>query len=149
LSAADVDTVRDAAAQVERVVDGTLEVSARVFVVPGEDSGAEVAARRHIAGYLTVPVYAEFQRWLGRASALEPMWAAWSAGDRKGATAAIPDDVINDIVITGSPKACAEGVRAYMERGLDAVTIALMPPHGAEFGVEQQVEFLAQLGAEL
>ena len=77
------------------------------------------------------------------------MWSAWSAGDRKAATAAIPDDVVNDIVITGSPKACAEGVRAYTETGLDAVTISLMPPHGAEFGADQQIDFLNQLGAEL
>lgn len=146
LSADDVKTVRDAAGQVDRTAPGDLEVSARVFVVPGEDAAAPLAARRHIAGYLTVPVYAGFQRWLGRTEALQAMWDAWEAGDRKAATAAIPEDVVDDLVLTGSPERCAEGVRRYLDTGLDAVTIALFPPPGSNSSAEEHVSFLCRLG---
>ena len=43
-----------------------------------------------------------FQRWLGRGPALQPMWDAWAAGDRKGALEAIPDEVVDELVVHGS-----------------------------------------------
>ena len=53
-----------------------------------------------ITAYLNVEAYAEFHRWLGRGPALQPMWDAWAAGDRKGALAAIPDEVVDELVCT-------------------------------------------------
>ena len=41
------------------------------------------AGKFAIAAYLNVPVYAAFHEWLGRGEALQPMWDAWKAGDRK------------------------------------------------------------------
>ena len=55
-----------------------------------------------ITAYLNVEAYAEFHRWLGRGPALQPMWDAWAAGDRKAALAAIPDEVVDDLVVHGS-----------------------------------------------
>ena len=43
------------------------EIVARIFVAPTTDHDAVMALGRYaIAAYLTVPVYAEFHRWLGR-----------------------------------------------------------------------------------
>ena len=42
------------------------------------------SGRRMITAYLNVHAYAEFHRWLGPGPALQPMWDAWAAGDRKG-----------------------------------------------------------------
>ena len=55
-----------------------------------------------ITAYLNVEAYAQFHRWLGRGPALTPMWDAWAAGDRKGALAAIADEVVDDLVVHGS-----------------------------------------------
>ena len=66
----------------------TVENAARLFVIPTEDAEtARFIGRRMITSYLTVPVYAEFHRWLGRSEQLQPMWDAWAAGDRKLANA--------------------------------------------------------------
>ncbi len=80
------------------------EIVARIFVLPTEDVGAARAVgRRLIAAYLNVPVYAAFHEWLGRGPLLREMWAAWKAGDRKAALAAIPDQVVDDLLVHGSP----------------------------------------------
>ena len=73
------------------------EVVARIFVAPTTDTDTVRAMGRFaIAAYLNVPVYAAFHEWVGRGEALRPMWDAWKAGDRKAATAAIPDAVVDE-----------------------------------------------------
>jgi alkanesulfonate monooxygenase SsuD/methylene tetrahydromethanopterin reductase-like flavin-dependent oxidoreductase (luciferase family) len=97
-----VSVVREAAKRAGRDPEA-IEVTARLFVnldPPGAES--DLVVRRHIAGYLNVPVYRTFQEWLGRSEALGPMWAAWGAGDRKGAVAAIPTRVMDDLIPRGS-----------------------------------------------
>ena len=63
-------------------------------------------ARYAIAAYLNVPVYAAFHDWLGRGDQLRPMWDAWKAGDRKAALAAIPDSLVDELIVHGSPADC-------------------------------------------
>jgi alkanesulfonate monooxygenase SsuD/methylene tetrahydromethanopterin reductase-like flavin-dependent oxidoreductase (luciferase family) len=149
VSPEDVGTIRSRSAGVPREAAAPLEISARVFIVPGEGPAADTAARRHIAGYLTVPVYAQFQTWLGRGDALAEMQQAWSEGDRKKATAVLPEQVVRDLVIYGSPSECAKGVRRYLDAGLDAITLYLLPSPGSELTGEQRVGFLAELAGTL
>jgi probable F420-dependent oxidoreductase len=103
-------------------------IAARLFVIPTEDvDAARVIARRMISSYLTVPTYAEFHRWLGRGDALQPMWDAWAAGDRKRANQVIPNSVVDELVIHGSYQACREHVQRYLDAGVDTPTIAIVP----------------------
>lgn len=121
LAPEDVPTVR-------AVVGDDTELIARIFVVPTTDAEeARALGRWMIAAYLTVPVYAAFHEWLGRGDALEPMWDAWAAGDRKAALAAIPDHVVDDLVVYGSPERCRARVESYVANGLDTPVIALAP----------------------
>jgi alkanesulfonate monooxygenase SsuD/methylene tetrahydromethanopterin reductase-like flavin-dependent oxidoreductase (luciferase family) len=60
------------------------------------------------------------------------MHQAWTAGDRRGASAAIPDEVVDDLVIYGDLAACRERVDAYREAGLDTPVIAIIPPPGLD-----------------
>ena len=71
---------------------------------PTTPTYARAIARRLIAGYLTVPAYAAFHRWLGRGEMLKPMWDAWAAGDRKARCAAIPDEVVDALIVHGTPE---------------------------------------------
>jgi probable F420-dependent oxidoreductase len=108
-----------------------FEVVARIFVCPTDDTAyARTLSRRMIAAYLTVPAYAEFHRWLGRESVLGPMWRAWAAGDRKGALAAIPDDVVDELVVHGTPAECRAKVQAYADAGVHVPVMALLPTPG-------------------
>jgi probable F420-dependent oxidoreductase len=110
------------------------EVVARIFVAPTTDRDAVMALGRYaIAAYLTVPVYAEFHRWLGRAEMLQPMWDLWAAGDRKGALAAIPDELVDALIVHGSPEACREHIARYQENGITTPALAILP-----FGLDQR-----------
>ena len=83
------------------------EIVCRIFVAPSDDAETvRAAAKFAIATYLNVPVYAEFHRWLGRADVLQPMWDAWKAGDRKQALAEIPDSLVDELVVHGTPAEC-------------------------------------------
>ena len=80
--------------------------------------------RRHVTAYLNVPVYRAFHEWLGRAAALGPMWDAWGRGDRKGAVAAVPEKVIDDLIIRGSMDEIRAHVRRYLAAGIDTAFLS-------------------------
>jgi probable F420-dependent oxidoreductase len=104
------------------------EIVARIFVCPTEDvERARVVGRIGVAAYLNVAVYAEFHRWLGRGPLLEEMWSAWEAGDRKAALAAIPDEVVDALVIHGSYEECRAHISRYVENGVTVPVLALLP----------------------
>jgi probable F420-dependent oxidoreductase len=108
--------------------DAGFEVVARIFVCPTADTAyARTVGKRLIAAYLTVPAYADFHRWLGREPDLGPMWRAWAAGDRKGALAAIPDAVVDELIVHGSPDECREKVAAYAAAGVTVPVMAMLP----------------------
>jgi probable F420-dependent oxidoreductase len=110
------------------------EVVARIFVAPTEDRDLVMSAGRFaIAAYLNVPVYAEFHRWLGRGEMLQPMWDHWAAGDRKAALAAIPDELVDTLIVHGSPEACREHIGRYQENGITTPALAILP-----FGLDQR-----------
>jgi probable F420-dependent oxidoreductase len=113
--------VRDAAGGEDR------EIVARIFVCPSENTDVvRASARFAIAAYLNVPVYAEFHRWLGRGPQLQGMWDAWQAGDRKAALAAIPDEVVDDIVVHGSPAQCRATIQKYFDNGVTTSSLAIL-----------------------
>ncbi len=120
-----VRVVREAAAQAGRDPEA-IEITARLFVcVDSPTPEADIGVRRHINTYLNVPVYQAFQKWLGREAALTPMWQAWSSGDRKGAVAAIPEKVVNDLIIRGSREEMRTHVLRYMDAGVDTAFLQL------------------------
>ncbi|HET8577953.1 MAG TPA: LLM class F420-dependent oxidoreductase [Methylomirabilota bacterium] len=118
--------VRETARKAGRDPDA-IEVTARLFLSidpPGGES--DLMVRRHIAAYMNVPVYRAYQEWLGRTEALTPMWSAWAAGDRKGAVAAIPERVIDELIGRGPLEAIRKRVQRYMDNGLDTAFLSLM-----------------------
>jgi probable F420-dependent oxidoreductase len=127
LSAGDVRTV---APYVHEAGPGR-QVVARIYVAAtGDAEAGRAIARRAIAAYLTVPVYRAFHEWLGRGERLAAMWRAWAAGDRRGALAAIPDDVVDELVVHGPPEHCREQVRRYVEAGVTTPVVGLLPTGG-------------------
>jgi probable F420-dependent oxidoreductase len=119
--------------QVRGVAGPDCELVARIFVCPTTDlNTARFIGRRMIAAYLTVPVYAAFHQWLGRAEIIEPMLTAWSSGDRKEALAAIPDELVDELVVHGPLEYCRERVAEYHATGLDTPVIAIAPTPGLD-----------------
>ncbi len=108
------------------------EVVARVAVCPTADAAAARAlARRMLAAYLQVPAYARFHDWLGRADELAPMRRAVAAGDRAAARAALPDSLVDALVVHGAPQRCREGLTRFLDAGVTTLVVQLLP-HGGE-----------------
>lgn len=107
------------------------EVVARLFVVTGSDRAAVRAhARRMVAGYLNVPTYAAYQAWLGREDLLGEMWRRWGQGDRRGALAAVPDEVLDQLFVMGTPDECRARVDDYVRAGVTTPVLAIVDLDG-------------------
>jgi probable F420-dependent oxidoreductase len=121
-----VKVVRDAAVKAGRDPHA-VEITARLMVLVDPPSAeSDLYARRHINAYLNVPVYRAFHEWLGRSETLKPMWDAWEAGDRRGAVAAIPQAVVDDLILRGSMKEIRDHVKRYMDAGVDTAFLHLL-----------------------
>jgi probable F420-dependent oxidoreductase len=116
----------DVRAVVPHVGEGK-EIVARVFVLPSTDREVvNLVGRRAIAAYLNVPVYAKFHAWLGRGEILEPMWNAWNAGDRKAATAAIPESLVDELIVHGTTDEIRARLERYVENGVTTPAPAIL-----------------------
>jgi probable F420-dependent oxidoreductase len=111
-------------AQLKGAPEG-FELLCRFFCIPGEREQVEPLARFMFSSYITVPVYAAFYRWLGYGEQIEPMVAAWEAGDRQAAAAAAPWELIEDMFVFGSPAQMRERLGAFVEGG---ITLPILTP---------------------
>ncbi|HXR60378.1 MAG TPA: LLM class F420-dependent oxidoreductase [Solirubrobacterales bacterium] len=111
-------------AQLEGAPEG-FELLCRFFCIPGEREQVEPLARFMFSSYITVPVYANFYRWLGYGEQIEPMVGAWEAGDRQAAAAAAPWELIEDMFVFGSPEQMKERLAAFVAGG---ITLPILTP---------------------
>jgi probable F420-dependent oxidoreductase len=102
-----------------------FELLCRFFCIPGEREAVEPLARFMFSSYITVPVYAAFYRWLGYGEQIEPMIAAWEAGDRQAAAAAAPWEAIEEMFLFGTPEQMKERLAAFVEGG---ITLPILTP---------------------
>jgi probable F420-dependent oxidoreductase len=102
-----------------------FELLCRFFCLPGEREAVEPLARFMFSSYITVPVYANFYRWLGYGEQIEPMVTAWESGDRQGAAAAAPWELIEDMFIFGTPDEMKERLAAFVDGG---ITLPILTP---------------------
>jgi alkanesulfonate monooxygenase SsuD/methylene tetrahydromethanopterin reductase-like flavin-dependent oxidoreductase (luciferase family) len=111
-------------AQLESAPEG-FELLCRFFCLPGEREAVEPLARFMFSSYITVPVYAAFYRWLGYGEQIEPMVSAWESGDRQGAAAAAPWELIEEMFIFGTPAEMKERIGAFVAGG---ITLPILTP---------------------
>lgn len=111
-------------AQLQGAPEG-FELLCRFFCLPGEREQVEPLARFMFSSYITVPVYADFYRWLGYGEQIEPMVQAWEAGDRQAAAAAAPWKLIEDMFVFGPPEQMKERLAAFVAGG---ITLPILTP---------------------
>jgi probable F420-dependent oxidoreductase len=123
------EDVAQSVAEVHKAAAGApREIVARIFVIVSDDASiARTIGRRMITAYLNVDAYAQFHRWLGRGPALQPMWDAWAAGDRKGALEAIPDAVVDELVVHGTVQECKAHIQRYVDNGITVPAPMVIP----------------------
>ncbi|HMF82467.1 MAG TPA: LLM class F420-dependent oxidoreductase [Acidimicrobiia bacterium] len=116
------------------------EIVARIFVLPTDNEDAvRFIGKRAIAAYLNVPVYAAFHAWLGRGETLQPMWDAWKAGDREAATSAIPDELLDQLIVHGTPDEIREHLDRYAANGVTTPAPAFLAgPDDARRALREQ-----------
>jgi probable F420-dependent oxidoreductase len=104
------------------------EVACRFFSIHGPEDEALVTAKRTFVAYATVPVYADFFRWLGRGEEIEPVVEAWNAGDRKRALELAPEGLVREIFLLGPVEAQRERLAEFGEAGIETAVLALSCP---------------------
>jgi probable F420-dependent oxidoreductase len=129
LSAEDVRqvaaVVRDEARKAGKDPD-TYPIVCRISVCPTTDPRAREQFRRAVTAYLNVPVYRRFHQWLGRGEVLAAMNARWDAGDRKGALTAVPERVLDELAVIGTPAHCREALARYVACGVTVPVVNFM-----------------------
>jgi probable F420-dependent oxidoreductase len=126
-------------AQLEGAPEG-FELLCRFFCLPGEREAVEPLARFMFSSYITVPVYNAFYRWLGYGEQIEAMTAAWQEGDRQGAAAAVPWELIEEMFIFGSPEQMKARIDAFVAGG---ITLPILTPITTPDKLGELIEALA------
>jgi len=101
------------------------DIACRFFCIPQPLEEGLAVARLLFAGYATVPVYEAFFRQLGWGGAIDPMVAAWRAGDRRQAAELAPEELLREVFVFGGPGAMRERLLQFAAAGV--TTICLMP----------------------
>ena len=113
-------------AQVVRTFDRPeKEFACRFFSIHGPEEDALVTAKRTFVAYATVPVYADFFRWLGRGHEIDPVVDAWNSGDRRRALELAPEGLIRETFLLGPPEAQRERLAEFAAAGIDTAVLAL------------------------
>ena len=116
-----------------RAESPTAEVVARIFVLPTTDRQTAITAgRRLLAAYINVPVYRAFHTWLGRTDALGEHWAQWDAGDRRGSLDKIPEQVVDELLVHGSPDECRHHIQRFVDNGVTCPAPIVLPAEGVD-----------------
>jgi probable F420-dependent oxidoreductase len=103
------------------------EIIDRIMVCPTDDSEAVYkAVKPTLAAYTSVGVYRAYHEWLGRGDALAETWAHWAAGDRPAAVAAVPDSVVDELCVHGTPDECRDHLARFVENGVTTPVLAIM-----------------------
>jgi probable F420-dependent oxidoreductase len=119
---------RDVAAVLAGAQTRPPEVVCRIMVCASEDADAVRAAARPLcAAYLSVPGYASLYRRLGRQGELARVWELWHQGRRRDAAAAVPDSIVDSVVVHGSARRCRERLAEYVASGVTAPVLAPAP----------------------
>lgn len=104
------------------------ETVVKLFVCPTEDRGYARAAGRGFLGWLlNQKPYHAFHAELPNGPRLAASQERFVAGDARGAGAALPDDLVDELWISGTPAACREQIARYLLPGVTTVLLYVAP----------------------
>jgi probable F420-dependent oxidoreductase len=109
------------------------------------DGALGFLARRLLTGYAVTPTYRAALERQGFGDAVRPVVDAWGAGDRAGAVLAMPDEIVDAFVVSGTPAECRARLAEYEDAGV--TTVALMHLSAAPTPAERADEVRSQLRA--
>jgi len=83
--------------------------------------------RRVLVGYCQANTYIQGFRHFGYGDILDEVHARWRAKDRAGAEAAIPERMVNDLYVFGTPDECRAQLNRFVQAGIQIPVVAVPP----------------------
>jgi probable F420-dependent oxidoreductase len=102
---------------------GNATIYANIHVGIGDRAAAAPRARYDLFSYAVVDAYARSFSRAGFGPAVQAIQAAHRAGDRAGALAAVPDEMVDAINVVGDQALVADTIGAYRRAGVDVPVI--------------------------
>ena len=102
---------------------GNATIYANIHVGVGDREAAAPRARYDLFSYAVVDAYANSFTRAGYGDAIQAIRAAHRAGDRAGALAAVPDEMVDAINVVGDETLVRETISAYRHAGVDVPVI--------------------------
>lgn len=95
--------------------------------VSEDEKEARSAARYNLAYFARLPNYRRQWRRAGFAAAMNEVQEAWRLGDRRLAAEHVPDRLIDEVCVFGTPSRCHEQLDAFRTAGADLPVLAVSP----------------------
>jgi probable F420-dependent oxidoreductase len=102
---------------------GNATIYSNIHVGVGDRDAAAPQARYDLFSYAVVDAYASSFTRAGFGDAVQAIRAAHQAGDRAGALAAVPDEMVDAINVTGDEALVRDTISAYRRAGVDVPVI--------------------------
>lgn len=91
--------------------------------------------RRVLVGYCQANTYIQGFRQFGYGEIIDEVHGCWKAGDRGGAEAAIPERMVEELYVFGTPDECRAQIGQFVQAGLQLPVVAA-PPSSRMTGTE-------------
>ncbi len=95
--------------------------------VSDDEAAARSAARYNLAFFARLPNYRRQWRRAGYAAAMDAVKDAWQTGERRTAALAIPEALVDEVCVFGTPAQCNAQLAAFRAQGVDLPVIAVSP----------------------
>ena len=102
---------------------GNATIYANIHVGVGDREAAAPRARYDLFSYAVVDAYANSFTRAGYGDAIRAIRAAHRAGDRAGALASVPDEMVDAIDVVGDEALVRETISAYRHAGVDVPVV--------------------------
>ena len=95
--------------------------------VSDDETAARSAARYNLAFFSQLPNYRRQWRRAGFKTAMDAVQAIWAEGSRHAAAQQIPDELIDEVCVYGTPARCRAQLQAFRDAGADVPLLAVSP----------------------
>lgn len=95
--------------------------------VSDDVAAARSAARYNLAFFSQLPNYRRQWRRAGFKTAMDAVQATWADGSRHDAAKQIPDELIDEVCVYGTPRRCTAQLQAFRDAGADVPLLAVSP----------------------
>ncbi len=122
-----LDAARSAATEAGRPTDDFGCILSIPTFVSEDEAEARSAARYNLAFFAALPNYRRQWRRAGWKDAMDAVQATWESGNRREAATQIPDSLVEEVCVFGTPDTCRKQLQAFRDAGVDVPVLAVSP----------------------